>query len=95
MGVYYAEVPGRGCGAVAGECVERAACGDVVANAGEPEGEEDDDEEAKGAAPRGGRLEVGLCDGKGVCGVEDGVEVVDRVEERDEVDECRSDACRC
>lgn len=71
------------CGVVAAEGPEHAAAGDVAANVCAKGREEDDDEEAEGAAVRVCGLAVEFCEGKGPGVREEGVEVVYGIEDCD------------
>ena len=66
---------------------QHAARGDVCADVGAERGEVDDDEEAEGAGDGVGGLAVELGEGEGPGVREEGVEVVDAVEDGDDVEE--------
>lgn len=74
-------------GVVAAQRPQHAARSDVCADVGAEGGEVDDDEEAEGAGDGVGGLAVELGEGEGPGVREEGVEVVDAVEDGDDVEE--------
>ena len=69
---------------VAGECPVHATRRDVAANAAEKGGDEDEDQQAKGATTGAGGLAIDFGNGQGTA-ADDGGEVVDGVEDCNEV----------
>lgn len=90
--MHAAEELGRGGRVVAGERPESAGCGDVAADGGAEGGQEGEDEQADGAAGGAGGLAVDFGDGEGRARGEDGIEVVNGIEDGDEVEEAGPEA---
>ena len=76
---------GEGSGVVAGEGPESAAAREVAACAGDEGWDKGEDEQSQSASTGAGCLVVDGRQGEGAVAVENVIEVVDRIEERDHV----------
>lgn len=81
------EVAAEGGSAVAGQCPEDTAGGEVAADDGDEEWQHGDDDEAERAAAGAGDLEVDFGQREEVGGFENSVQVGDTVEDDNQVDE--------
>ena len=91
-GVYAADPRAAWCGVVAAQRPQHAARGDVCADVCAEGGEVDDDEEAEGAGNGVGGLAVEVGEGEWPGIREEGVEVIDAVEDGDDVEEGSEEA---